>query len=134
LILSAINALCLLFGVVGFADKDFDLVMAVGTISSGSAVSSSDCDNLVSMDGKLSNTGETRGRGGLGFRPLSWSNDGTRLRDGNTLGTKGKGGSSTGSCCFATIVNLRSRFETLSVTGGFSGIPGMMGKCGAISS
>jgi len=70
LILCAINALCLLFGVLGRVETDCDLVRATGNMSNGSATSSSDCDNLVSMDGKPSNTGETRGRDGLGFRPL----------------------------------------------------------------
>jgi len=71
LILSAIKALCLLFGVVGCADKDFDLFGAIGTVSNGPAPPPPNCDNLVSMDGKPSNTGETRGRDELVFRPSS---------------------------------------------------------------
>jgi len=135
LILCAIKALCLLFGVVGFADKDFDLVRTAGTISNGSPASSSDCDNLVSMDGKPSNTGEARGRDGLELCPLRWLNDDTRLRNGDTLGTKGRGSLSTGSCCFATIVNLRSRLETLSVAGGSPRTSGVVvDKRGATSS
>ena len=65
LILSAIKALCLLFGVVGRAARDCDLFRAAGAVSDGSTASSSDCDNLVSIDGKRSNTGEARGRDGL---------------------------------------------------------------------
>lgn len=57
LILSAINALCLLLGVTGRTDKDCDLVGAVGTISNGSAVSSFDCD----IDWKMSNADDVRG-------------------------------------------------------------------------
>ena len=54
LILCAIKALCLLFGVVGRVDKDCDLFRATGTIPNGSATSPFSCDNLVSMEGKRS--------------------------------------------------------------------------------
>jgi len=94
LILCAIKALCLLFGVVGRTEKDCDLFRATGTIPDGSVVSPLSCDNLVSMDGKLSNTGETRGRDGLEFHPLSWFSDGARLSDSDSLGIGGKGRSS----------------------------------------
>lgn len=120
LILCAIKALCLLFGVVGRTDKDCDLFKATGTTPNDSAVSPFSCDNLVSMDGKLSNTGETRGRDGLEFRLLGWRSDGACLSIRGSLGTEGKGSSSTGSCCFATIVSPRRRLETLSVTIGSS--------------
>lgn len=60
LILCAIRALCLLFGVLGRANKDCDLVKTTGSVSDGLAPSYSDCNNLVSMDGKPSNSGETR--------------------------------------------------------------------------
>ena len=122
LILCAINALCLLFGVDGLADKDCDLTRTTGTPSNGSAASSSDCDSLVEMDGKPSNAGETRGRDGLEF------NDGARLRDGDTLGTGGNVGPSVGSCCLVTTVNPRDR----PTARGFSGT--LMGRCGATSS
>jgi len=133
LIFSVIRALCLLFGVAGFG-KDFDLIRVTGTPSEGSAVSSSDCDSLVSMEGKPSNADETRGRGGLESLPLSWFDDATRLRNGDTLGSKGIGGSSTGSCCLATIVNPRCRLETLPVALRFFGTSGMVvGNCGVTS-
>lgn len=102
LILSATKALCLLFG-VGRADKDCDLVRITGA-TDGSAPN---CDNLVSMDGKPSNIGETRGRDGPMF------DDGTRLRNGGTLGTDDEG-----SFCFVTIVNPRSRLATRPVAAG----------------
>jgi len=129
LILCAIKALCLLFGVVGRINKDCDLFRATGTIPNGSAVSPISCDNLVSMDGKLSNIGETRGRDGLESHPLSWFSDGARLGNSGRLGTEGKGGSSMSSCCFATIVSPRRRLATLFVAMGSSVILGAtMGK------
>ena len=131
LIFSVIKALCLLFGVVG-CDKDLDLVRVTVTPFNGSAVSSSDCDNLASMDGKPSNTGETRGRIGLGFCPLGQFGDETRLRNGDTLGIEGKAGTSPGSCRLATIVNPRGR---LPIALGFFGTSGrVVGKRGATSS
>ena len=130
-IFCVIKALCLLFGVVG-CDKDFDLVRVTVVPSGDPPASSSDCENLVSMDGKPSKTGETRERGELEFRRLSWFSDGTRVRNGDTLGIDGKGGPSPGSCRLATIVNPRGR---LPVTLGFLGTSGMVvGKRGAISS
>ena len=126
-----IRALCLLFGVVGRADKDCDLFRATETTSS--ADSSSDRDSLASIDGKLSNTGETRGRDGLEFSPSSWINvDGTRLRNGDTLRIGGEACSSAGFCRCATIVNPRGRLVTLSVAVGLSGTT--VGKYGATSS
>lgn len=135
LILCAIKALCLLFGVIGRADKDCDLVRPNGTIPDGPAPSSSDRVILVSMDGKPSNTGETRGRDGLLFPPLSWFNDATRLRNDGTLGIEGNGGSPTHSGSFATIVNPRGRLGTLTMAGGSSGSSGtVVGKRVATSS
>ena len=128
LIFCVINALCLLFGV----DKDFDLVRVTVAPPGGPVSSSSDCDNLASMDGKPSNAGETRRRGELEFRLLSRFSDGTRVRNGDSLGIEGKGGGSTGSCLLATIVNPRGR---LPIALGFLGTSGMVaGKCGAILS
>jgi len=72
------------------------------------------------MVGKLSNTGETRGRDELEFHPLSWFSDGARLSNSDSLGTEGNGGFSTSSCCFATIVIPRRRLETLLVAMGSS--------------
>ena len=130
LIFSVIKALCLLFGVVG-CDKDLDLVRVTVTPFDGS-VSSSDCDNLASMDVKPSNTGETRGRIGLGFCPLSQFGDDTRLRSGDNLGIEGKAGTSPGSCRLATIVNPRGR---LPIALGFLGTSGIVvGKRGMTSS
>jgi hypothetical protein len=69
-ILCIIKALCLLFGVVGCTNRDCDLVSAVAPTLTDPATPSIDFDNLVSMDGKASNTGDARGRDGLEFRPL----------------------------------------------------------------
>jgi hypothetical protein len=120
LILRAIKSLCLLFGAEGRAGEDTDLLRATGTVPNGSAISPFSCDNLVSMDGKLSNIGETRGRDGTELRALDWLSGGTRLSDSDSLETEGKGLSSTGSCCFATIVSPRRRLETLFVAVGSS--------------
>lgn len=127
LILSVIKALCLLFGVVGRADKDCDLFRATGT-----SVASSRCNNLVSIDGKLSSAGETHERDGLEFRRSSWSSIDTRLRNGDTSGTGSEARCLTGLCRSATIVNPRGRLEPLPVAGGLSGM--VVGKRGATSS
>lgn len=133
LIFCAIKALCLLLGVVG-CDKDCDLVRVAGALSDGLAASSSDCDNLVSMDGKRSNTGETRGRDGLVFPSLGRLNDGTRVRNGDTLGTGGKAGSSMGSRCLATIVSPRRRPEAPPAALGYPETSGItVGKYGGTS-
>lgn len=99
LILCVIKALCLFLGVVGRTDKDCDLVGAMETMSNSSAVSSSDCDNQVSIDVKLSSAGDTRGRGGLKFRPLSCFSGGAflRSRNGETVEDKDKGNGSSKS-------------------------------------
>jgi len=130
LIFCVINALCLLFGVVG-CDRDLDLVRVTVVPSNCPAISSSDCDSLDWMDGKPSNTGETRERGELEFRPSGRYGDVTRLRNGDTLGVEGKGDTSEGSWCLATIVNPRGRLPGVLA---FLGTSGTVGNCGITSS